>query len=345
MASRATIRCSTRQSEFCGEDTTAGVDMRKLRFRGRAYCPGGGVPSRTVSPHPVPHQRDGIGHESRRRTGTTEGDKPRWTRLAAMERESAGRGVAHLKTGGAHRAPPFSTPADGAAVAADDASRSAVLREDAPRPSARNVPHPARASRCRPRSKVGSPRRWPADEADGKPARVFPVSPEKQQALAARMRVLGVREADLEEHFVRSGGKGGQNVNKVSTCVVLRHRPSGVIVKCQRERSQALNRFLARRELLDKLEARARGVAEAAAAERARIRRQQRRRSRRAQEKLAAARSTSPRRAAAGGVAWSACADSMTVFPAAWACGTRSAASAVEAISTSIASACGRPAA
>src|SRR5207247_7389199 len=90
-----------RQSECCGEDTTAGVDMRKLRFRGRAYCPGGGVPSRTVSPHPVPHQRDGIGHESRRRTGTTEGDKPRWTRLAAMERESAGRGGAHLKTGGA----------------------------------------------------------------------------------------------------------------------------------------------------------------------------------------------------------------------------------------------------
>ncbi len=119
---------------------------------------------------------------------------------------------------------------------------------------------------------------------------MFPVSPEKQQALAARMRVLGVREADLEEHFVRSGGKGGQNVNKVSTCVVLRHRLTGVIVKCQRERSQALNRFLARRELLDKLEARARGVAEAAAAERSRIRRQKRRRSRRAKEKLLAAK-------------------------------------------------------
>src|SRR5438552_832133 len=67
-------------------------------------------------------------------------------------------------------------------------------------------------------------------------------------------------------------------------------RPSGVSVKCQRERSQALNRFLARRELLDKLEARARGVAEAAAAERARIRRQKRRRSRRAKEKLLAAK-------------------------------------------------------
>ena len=138
--------------------------------------------------------------------------------------------------------------------------------------------------------KSGSARRWPADRADGKPASVFPVSPEKQHALAARMRALGVREDELEEHFVRSGGKGGQNVNKVSTCVVLRHRPTGVIVKCQRERSQALNRFLARRDLLDKLEARARGVAEAALAERARIRRQKRQRSRRAKEKLLAAK-------------------------------------------------------
>jgi len=62
------------------------------------------------------------------------------------------------------------------------------------------------------------------------------------------------------------------------------------MVKCQRERSQALNRFLARRDLLDKLEARRRGVAEAALAERARIRRQKRRRSRRAKEKLLAAK-------------------------------------------------------
>ena len=128
---------------------------------------------------------------------------------------------------------------------------------------------------------------------------MFPVSPEKQHALAVRMRVLGVREEDLDEHFVRSGGKGGQNVNKVSTCVVLRHRPSGVTVKCQRERSQALNRFLARRELLEKLEARARGVAEARAAERGRIRRQKRRRSRRAKEKmLAAKRAQSEKKAA-----------------------------------------------
>src|SRR5437867_12333831 len=119
---------------------------------------------------------------------------------------------------------------------------------------------------------------------------MFSVSPEKEAALLARMRALGVRPEDLDETFVRSGGHGGQNVNKVATCVVLRHLPSGLVVKCQRERSQALNRFFARRLLLDKLEARVRGVAEAAAQARARIRRQKRRRSRRAKEKMLAAK-------------------------------------------------------
>jgi len=119
---------------------------------------------------------------------------------------------------------------------------------------------------------------------------MFPVSAEKQRALAVRMDALGVREADLEEHFIRARGHGGQNVNKVSTCVVLRHLPSGIVIRCERERSQAMNRFLARRELLDRLEARVHGVALAAAAERARIRRQKARRSRRAKEKILAAK-------------------------------------------------------
>ena len=115
---------------------------------------------------------------------------------------------------------------------------------------------------------------------------MFPVSPAKQQALTERLQELGIREEDLEESFVRSGGKGGQNVNKVATCVVLVHRPSGTMVKCQQERSQALNRFRARQLLADKIDRQQRGAASAEAQRIARLRRQKRRRSKRAQEKM-----------------------------------------------------------
>jgi len=83
----------------------------------------------------------------------------------------------------------------------------------------------------------------------------FGVSPDKEQALADRMERLGLREEDIVEKFIRSGGHGGQNVNKVATCVYLKHLPTGTEVKCQQERSQSLNRFLARRILADKIEA------------------------------------------------------------------------------------------
>ena len=119
---------------------------------------------------------------------------------------------------------------------------------------------------------------------------LFPVSPKKQAELDALMCRLGVTEADLEETFIRSGGPGGQNVNKVSTCVVLRHAPSGLEVRCQQERSQALNRFLARRILLARLEARRLGAASAEAQRIAKLRRQKRKRSKRAKDKMLAAK-------------------------------------------------------
>jgi peptide chain release factor len=119
----------------------------------------------------------------------------------------------------------------------------------------------------------------------------YPVSPEKETQLAQRMAALGVLETDLEETFVRSGGHGGQNVNKTSTCVMLLHRPTGLQVKCQTTRQQGLNRFIARRLLLDKIEERQNGYVAAERDRVEKIRRQKRRRSRRAKARMLADKS------------------------------------------------------
>jgi protein subunit release factor B len=117
---------------------------------------------------------------------------------------------------------------------------------------------------------------------------IFPVSAPKQKQLIERMRQLGVREEDLDESFVRSSGPGGQNVNKTSTAVLLVHRPTRITIKCQEARSQGLNRFLARRLLLDRIEGERLGALSAEQQRVEKIRRQKRRRSRRAKEKMLA---------------------------------------------------------
>lgn len=107
------------------------------------------------------------------------------------------------------------------------------------------------------------------------------VRPEKIAALKERMLALNIRPEDLEESFIKSGGHGGQKVNKSNNCVYLKHLPTGVAVKCHVERSRELNRFLARRELCDALERIANGISPNKAKLIQKMRRQKDRRKRR----------------------------------------------------------------
>lgn len=114
------------------------------------------------------------------------------------------------------------------------------------------------------------------------------VSKAKREALAVSMRKLGIRDDELTERFILGSGSGGQKVNKTSSCVYLKHSPSGIEIKCQRSRSREMNRFLARRELCDRIDEQVLGEASRRRREQEKIRRQKRRRSRRQKERMLA---------------------------------------------------------
>jgi len=114
----------------------------------------------------------------------------------------------------------------------------------------------------------------------------FVVRPEKEEKLYERMRELGISEEDLKETFVRSGGSGGQNVNKTSTSVQIKHIPTGIVVKSQKGRTQGLNRFLARRLLLKRVEEEMLGGDSPQQQKNNKIRKQKLRRKRRTKKKL-----------------------------------------------------------
>ncbi|MDD5456039.1 MAG: peptide chain release factor-like protein [Candidatus Margulisbacteria bacterium] len=112
------------------------------------------------------------------------------------------------------------------------------------------------------------------------------ILPQKQQELENRMNALGITEENLVEKFILGSGKGGQKINKTFSCVYLKHIPTGIEVKCQQDRSRALNRFIARRLLCDKIESLIFQKESKIQAEQAKIRKQKKRRSRKTKEKI-----------------------------------------------------------
>lgn len=111
---------------------------------------------------------------------------------------------------------------------------------------------------------------------------------EKQDELEARMERLGIREGDLVEKFILGSGRGGQKINKTSSCVYLKHLPTGIEIKCQRERSRDMNRYYARQALCERLEEKMENIKSERQQLQEKIRRQKRRRSRRSKEKMLA---------------------------------------------------------
>ena len=116
------------------------------------------------------------------------------------------------------------------------------------------------------------------------------ISLEKVEELQQRMEKLGIHERDLIEKFILGSGRGGQKIQKTSSCVYLKHLPTGIEVKCQQDRSREVNRYLARRQLCDRIESEVHKVKSEKQHEREKIRRQKRRRSRRSKEKMLASK-------------------------------------------------------
>jgi peptide chain release factor len=114
------------------------------------------------------------------------------------------------------------------------------------------------------------------------------ITPNKKNKLADRMKELKIFDDDLEEKFVLGSGKGGQKVNKTSSCVVLKHIPTGIVIKCQKERSREINRYAAKKELCERIEEKELGIKSARQKAFEKIRRQKRKRSKRAKEKMLA---------------------------------------------------------
>ena len=112
------------------------------------------------------------------------------------------------------------------------------------------------------------------------------ITSKKEKAVKDKMARLGIREEDIEEKFIRPSGKGGTKASKTSCCVYLKHIPTKIEVKYSRERSQSLNRFFARRILVNKIEAMILGRESEERKRREKIRRQKRTRSKKAKQKM-----------------------------------------------------------
>ena len=113
----------------------------------------------------------------------------------------------------------------------------------------------------------------------------FGVTGKKLGELISRMEKCGLKEADLEEKFVRSSGPGGQHVNKTATCVLLKHCVSGLQVKMQKARTQKLNRYYSRKRLCELIEDKDLCSKSPEAIKAEKIRKQKQRRKRRSKHK------------------------------------------------------------